>query len=416
MRAALLARTLLPCALLLAAPAALARPADLPPDEKVAEALDNSPVVAAALARVAAARAQAGMLGSGPHEVNIAGGYLRRTVDREGGFNEFDTTVSRAFRLPGKAALDREAGALGVEVAINRMEDARHQAALTLGGLWYDWLAAGSHYRNDVETVRWLEQALGAVRRRLELRDAAVLDLDQAQASLAQALAQASASLARREQARVTLAATFPELPLPVEPMEPATPALPQTGLAAMRDLVVERSHEIRAAEKEAARLDVAARRVRAERMPDPSFGVRLFSERGGAETGIGVVMSVPLGGGYRRAAAEGAAAEASAARMELAAVERSVEAIANADLSNARTRFDAWGNAELSMRSTDEAARKMEHGYQLGETDLAELLYARRLANDARRMEIEARSEANRALLKLEIDSHVIWASDHHE
>src|SRR3546814_3480155 len=101
----------------------LAQRADLPPVEKVAEALDNHPSVAAARARVDAARADRDMLAKGSHEIAVAGSYVRRSVDREGGYDEFDATISRPFRLPGKAALDREAGALGIEVAENRMED-----------------------------------------------------------------------------------------------------------------------------------------------------------------------------------------------------------------------------------------------------------------------------------------------------
>src|SRR3546814_9749750 len=48
---------------------ALAQRADLPPSEKVAEALDNHPAVAAARARVDAARADRDMLAKGTHEI-----------------------------------------------------------------------------------------------------------------------------------------------------------------------------------------------------------------------------------------------------------------------------------------------------------------------------------------------------------
>jgi outer membrane protein TolC len=400
--------------LLMLAPTALhAQRADLPPIEKVNEALDNHPTVMAAAARVEAARARGDMLRRGTHEATIAGSYVRRSVDREGGYDEFDATLSRPFRLPGKAALDRESGALGVEVAENQMEDARHQAALVLSGLWHDWLTAGSHYRNDLDTVRSLEVALTALRRRVQLRDASALDLDQASAALAQAQAQAAASLSAREQARVILFATFPEVPLPPEPAELASPELPLQNLETMRALVVERSHEIRAADREAQRLAVVARRVRADRIADPSFGVRLFSERSGMERGAGVVASIPLGGGYRRAAADQASAEANAARLELANIQRSVAAIADADLSNARTRLEAWRSAQASAQSASDAAGRTERGYQLGQIDLVDLLYARRQANDARRSEIDARSEASRALLKLQIDSHSIWVPE---
>ena len=103
---------LLACGLLLSASPALAQRTDLPPADKVNEALDNHPSVAAAAARVEAARARGDMLRRGSHEVTVSGSYVRRTVDREGGFNEFDTTISRPFRLPGKAALDRQVGAV----------------------------------------------------------------------------------------------------------------------------------------------------------------------------------------------------------------------------------------------------------------------------------------------------------------
>jgi len=400
--------------LLMLAPGTLhAQRADLPPVEKVNEALDNHPTVMAAAARVEAARARGDMLRRGTHEATIAGSYIRRSVDREGGYDEFDAPLSRPFRLPGKAALDRESGALGVEVAENQMEDARHQAALVLSGLWHDWLTAGSHYRNDLDTVRSLEAALTALRRRVQLRDASALDLDQASAALAQAQAQAAASLSAREQARVILVATFPEIPLPPEPAELALPERPLQNLETMRALVVERSHEIRAADREAQRLAVVARRVRADRIADPSLGVRLFSERSGMERGAGVVASIPLGGGYRRAAADQASAEANVARLELANVQRSVAAIADADLSNARTRLEAWRSAQASAQSASDAAGRTERGYQLGQIDLVDLLYARRQANDARRSEIDARSEASRALLKLQIDSHSIWVPE---
>lgn len=410
MNARLLAIALLTC---LAPAAARAQRADLPAIENVNEALDNHPAVAAALARVQAARAARDMLARGTHEVTVTGSYMRRSVDREGGYDEFDATVTRPFRLPGKAALDREAGALGIEIAENQMEDARHQAALMLADLWHEWLTAGSLYRSDMDSVRALDAALAALGRRVALRDASQLELDQASAALAQARAQAGMSRAVREQARVRLAATFPEIPLPQEPPDLAVPELPALDLEALRALVIERSHEILAADRQAQRLDVIARRIRADRIADPSFGVRLFSERSGMERGAGLVMSIPLGGGYRRSAADQASAEANAARFELASVRRSVMALADADLSNARTRLEAWRSADAAARGAADAARRTERGYQLGQIDLADLLYARRQANDARRSEIEARSGADRALLRLQIDSHVIWIDE---
>lgn len=385
---------------------------DLPPEDQIVAILDNHPTVEAATSRVDAAKAQNDMLRRGPHEVTISGSYLRRTVDREGAYDEFDTTIGRAFRLPGKANLDRKAGALGIEVAENRAEDVRHQAALIFSSLWYDWLTAAELYRNDVGTVQLLETAANAVGRRRVLRDAGDLDVDQARAALAQARAQSAVSLASREQARAILVATFPDLALPMEAPMLAAPELPAQPLERMRDLVIERSHEIRAADREAQRLGIVSQRVRADRIADPTLGVRLFSERGGMERGVGLVASLPLGGGYRRAAASQASAEASAARFDLANIQRAVEATANADISNARTRMDVWHDTLDAVTSSASAADRTARGQALGAIDLSDMLYAQKQAHDARRTEIEARGEAVRALMKLQIDSHSIWVT----
>lgn len=399
--------------LMLAPQVAWAERADLPPPDLVRAALDQHPGVEAAGARVAAARATGQMLRKGPNEITIEAAYARRDVRGVGGLDDYDAKLSRTFRLPGKAALDTRAGVLAVDVAENRMLDVRHQVALLLSDLWHDWLTAAAHYRNDVAVVDSLQQELDALRQRLEKRDASVLEQDQALAALGQARAQAATSLSLQEEARAILAASFPDLTLPASPPELAAPALPAMGLDRMRDLVIEHSHELLAAEREAARLGVLSTRARADRVADPSFGVRLFREQGGMERGAGVVASIPLGGGYRRAAADQASAEANAARLEVSSVERSVMAVANADLSNARTRLMAWESADQAARSAQASADRMEQGYRLGGVDLADLLYARRQANEARRYEIEARSSADRALLKLEIDSHSIWVSN---
>lgn len=384
---------------------------DLPPVELVAGALDNHPAVEAAEARLAAARAQAGMLVAGTQEVTVQGSYVRRTVNNEGGFNEFDATVMRPFRLPGKVSLDRKAGDLGVEAAQNRMEDVRHQTALQLAGLWYDWMTASALARNDEAMVANLETALAAVKRRAELRDASDLDIDQAAAALALAQGQLAQSRALAAEARVKLAAQFPDLPLPITAPEMVSPHdLPQ-NFEELRALVIERSHEIGAAKADAERQSVAAKRAKADKMADPSFGFRLFSERGGAEKGVGVVASLPLGGRHRSRAADEAEAMANSAALELGVVERDVQVMADADLSNARTRLIVWEQVTEARTRADSTGERTRKGYQLGAIDLSDLLYAERQANEARRAEISARAEAGKAIVKLEIDAHTLWA-----
>ena len=407
------ARTLLAAvaALAICAPAWAAP--SLPPEPQVIAALDSHPSVAAAASRVDAARAGASALARGTHEFTLQGSYVSRDVTNEGRFNEFDAQVMRAVRLPGKAQLDRSAGELGVEVAHNRMEDARHQVSLMFAGLWFDWLVSAELRHNELATAKLLEQELRALERRRALRDASQLEVDQAQAALDQALGQAAQTAAGETQARVRLAANFTDLPLPETAPDLGQPELPEQSLEDLRGLVISRSHEILAADREAARLDVVARRSDRDRMADPSVGVRLFSERSGMERGAGLVFQMPLGGGYRKAQAQQASAEANAATFDLASIRRMVEATADADLADVRSRMETWQRFASAVRSAGQAAERSAIGYRLGATDLADLLLIRRQHHDARRMEIMARGDALRALLKLQIDAHVIWKDE---
>lgn len=393
-----------------AAVPAQAQSGDLPPHDLVMRALDAHPGVEAATARVDAARADSEALRRGPHEITAQGTVSRRTVDREGRYAEYDATVSRAFRLPGKAALDRRAGALGVDIAQNRMEDARHQAALTLATLWYDWVLASELHRNAAALVANQQALVAATRRRAELRDAAELDVQQAAASLALAQAQAGDAAASRDRARSLLATRFPDLTLPAEAPALREPSASNEDLLQLQRLIVERSHEIAAAAGTAERQAVVARRARADRIADPSLGVRLFSERSGQEQGAGLFVALPLGGGHRRALADRAAAEASAARAEQVIVERDVAGNAAADVAEFRARHVAWLASRESVRHAEASAALAGLGQRRGAIDLADRLYADRQANEARAQELAMRAAAARLILKLRIDAHSLW------
>lgn len=383
---------------------------DLPPAEHAVRALDTQPIVEAAGARVDAARAEGDALRIGPHEITAQGTFSRRTVDQGGRFAEYDATVSRPFRLPGKAALDRKAGALGVAIAQDQAEDVRHHAALTLGTLWYDWLLAAELHRNAAALVETQQALVASTTRRVDLRDAAQLDLEQARAALALAQAQQGDAAATRNRAHALLANRFPDLPLPVEPPAILAPAVQPDDLAAYQRLIIERSHEIAAAGGEAERRAVLARRASADRLADPSLGVRLFSERGGEERGAGLFVSVPLGGGHRRALARQADAQALAARSEQTAVEREIAGEAAADLADYAAREEAWRASREAVERARESAALAARGQKLGAIDLVDLLYADRQVNEARAQEATARAAAARLLLKLRINSHTLW------
>lgn len=385
----------------------------LPSPESVAAALDAQPWVLAAEARIAAARAEADALARGPHEFSLNAGYTRRSVDRDGRYDEYEATLSRALRLPGKAALDRQIGAAGLDAARNRAEDARHQAALMLAESWWDWLGAAAEARVDRQSVANHEAMLAAVRRRVALRDAPQLEADQTEGALGLVRFAAEQSAGREALALARLKARFPALALPSEPPEVPRPVLPDAAIATFGEKILARSHEIAAAEAEARRSAAQAERLQRDRIADPSLGIRLFSERGGAERGAGLVFSMPLGGGHRRALADRAIAEAGAARAEATAARYAVNEMASADMTEAQSRLTAWTRTRDGLDAQVAALVKVRRGLAAGELGLAEVLLAERQVHDAFRAEVAARTAAQRALVRLRIDSHELWIAD---
>jgi outer membrane protein TolC len=382
----------------------------LPPDAAVAEALDTHPAVMAARARTNAARAAARGLAVGDQEIVVQGLAQRRDVRGTGLLQEYDLQVMRPIRLPGKGALDRQAGEAGVAAADNRADDVRHQTALLLARYWWGWMGAAAEARTLRAASDILANAVVATKRRLALREASALELDQALAAEAAARAAASGAQARAGAARAALAAHFPTLPLPEQPPLLPEPHSPAEGIDALTKLVVERSHEIGASAADVAQAEALKARAARDKTADPSIGVRAFSEQGGNERGLGLMLSVPLGGRARAAAADQAAAMAISATAELAATRSVVGAIAAEDAALASGYLEAWGQSKAAAEAAAAAAERERKGHALGGVDLDDRLRAERLAQEAALEEVKARTAALEAITRLRIDSHTLW------
>ena len=403
--------------LLTTATAALAAPSDdaeltgaLPNALQVSDALETHPMVEAAHGRLNAAEADARALAHGPHEIAVSTVASLRDVRADRQYGEFDMTVSRAFRLPGGARLDRQAGQYGIAAARNIAEDVQHQVALVLNQLWWDHLLALSLAEVDRATLGNIDAARTAVARQVALREASLLDLDLATAASGSARAQLATSEGQVRETAARFTAQFPGIALPTATIDLPVPTLSDSVVATMAAQVIDRSHEIGAAEQERLRRETLASRARLNRIPDPSFGVRLFRERSGEERGAGLVFSMPIGGGARRATADRAAAEASAALSDRMAVARDVAARSASDAAIVRGALAAWEGRRSALDSYVAATARSRRGYSLGGTDLAELLLAERQSSDAFRSAIEARVAALHAICQLMIDSHNLW------
>lgn len=391
-----------------------APPADLPDAATVARLLAAYPPVAAARAGVRLEEANRRRLMAGSHETTLRLATQERDVRTTPAarYAEWDVGIERAFRLPGKAALDAELGEAGVAGARLALGDALHEAARTLLARWFAWL------RERAQAALWREQVglfadeLTVVEKRIRAGDAPRAERLAAEAALAQAEAGLAQARYREQAAATELMRRFPGLVLP-QTVEIAEPRPVEGEAAAWRAQVLEHSHELAAARAESQRARLALLRADAERTPDPSVGLRVARERGGEERLVGLSLSIPFGGEARAAAVTAAQAQADMAASREAAVTRKLEA-------EAENLFHAAVAAHAAALGAREAARRLAaaadlaaRAYALGEGSLNEVLAARRLALDARINATTTALEANEARYRLLLDAHRLWPID---
>ncbi len=400
-----------------AASAVAADPAStLPPAEIVARVLRDAPDVQAATSQIRAEEANRRRLEAGPHEWNLRlGGQQRRSAPATGPnerFSEWNSAIERPLRLPGKAATDAELGAAGVTLAETAYGDALHEASRSLLKAWFVWLRETAASAQWTAQVELLDRQAKAIERRRQLGDAARLDAIQAEAALAQAVAQRTQAEARRRSASEDLRRRYPGLPL----NEPATLDEPQPLAGSDTEWIaalLEHSHELGLARGEAQRARIAAERQRQDRMPDPSVGLQFSLERGGEENVVGAYISIPLPGDARRATADASLAQAEAAGRRAEAVERRIGAEAATLLQAVQSATPAWQAARDAAERLERSADLTARAYQLGEGSLNELLTARRLANEARLAARTSQLDALELRYRLLLDAHRLWDLD---
>ena len=402
---------------LLAAATVAARPAgvagDLPPLEHVAAAIEQHPSVAGARAGITVEEANRRRLNAGPHEVNVRLGAQQRHDSTAGrNMGEWDVLVERSLRLPGKGVLDAQLGEQGVDLAKLAVGDARHEAGRGLLRLWFAWGRAATQLRLWLGQRDLLRRQAEVMARRNQLGDAARQEKLLADSALAQAEAALLQAMTRAEVSASELTRNYPQIRLPERP--PA--ALPQPvdkPSAYWEARIAEHNHELALARGEVERRRTLAERARAERTADPSLGVRVASERAGAERVVGLVLAVPIGGALRAAGQDAALAQIDVAAQRAAVIERRLAAEAAATYVGATRAYEAWQQTRAAAEAMTRSAELTARAYQLGEGSLGEVLTAQRLAIDARLAATGVQFEAVEARYRLLLDAHELWDLD---
>lgn len=382
----------------------------LPATELAIDAIAKQAEVLAADERVSAVDAQARALAIGSYELSATVIPQRRRTNTGQSLDEFEVELGRPFRLPGKAPLDREIGARSLTIASLERNEIAHEAAHQLLDLWMQWLRATAAAEEAKAQVQSLQTERASLARRVEIGDAAQLDLDLITAEFAQARATALRSEALVTAAKHALNTDFPQIPLPAR-----APSLPEpqplTGTSdEWQARIANEAYELKSIEEAAARQDASAKRARADRIPDPSLGVRFFNERDGQERAVGLVFTMPLAGRYRRELASAERAQARALQRDVEVVKRGLAKNAYLKValaSDALRQWQAQHDAHEAMRA---AATRTHRAWELGEAGLAERLLAARRAREMTYQELEARAEALDAQLRVRIDSHDLW------
>lgn len=387
----------------------------LPAEAAVRDTVGQSPEVRMAEAGRDAAQARAAGIRAGTAEAVVrATGQGRQARAPSERHAEGQLTLERPLRLWGKSEADGALADATVQSGQLALMDARHEVSRQILALWFGALRA-QQARLAAQGNDELAAELAAVTaRRVQAGDAARMDHELSLAERARTAAMLASARAAEAVAQAALRARFPGLGVPGGlPAGIGPQGLPDEPAEALRTHYVEDSHEFRLALSEEAQAQRQAYRADLERKPDPTVGVFVAVERGGAERIAGVSVSMPLGSAHRRSAALAAAADAQAAAQRRLVAERRIGAEFDAlyqGLAGKRAAAVALAQALALQRS---AAERTGRAYKAGESGLGELLMVRRTLADTTLAERTALVDALEADSRLRLDLHRMWDFD---
>jgi len=385
-----------------------ATPSDLPPAELARAAIEQEPSVVKARYALEAAGHAGRRIAASPYEWSVGVDGQRRRYDTGGNSNEWAARIERPIRIGGKAELDQGLGDATERIARVELAQARHEAARALADLWIDWLATIQARELAKEQLGFAESSASAVAGRRKAGDASLLDLNAAQADAAEARRQFDAVQAQEAKAILRLRARFPSLVM--EPRSLSEPVELDMEEVQWRERVLAESETLRIMQESLKRAELTADRARADRIPDPTVGIYTASEARRSERIVGVSVSIPLGGTYRRETMQEALKQVDVTRAELERQRKEVDLAIAETINDARTALRRWRLAEQSAQMARENARLGQRGYALGEGDLQSLLLLRRQSVDAVGASLSSRIEALKARNRLLVDAHLIW------
>uniref|UniRef100_UPI0025B7EE9E TolC family protein n=1 Tax=Aquabacterium sp. TaxID=1872578 RepID=UPI0025B7EE9E len=404
----------------------------MPPDEVLQATLSQHPLWLARQARGDAERHRADMARQGGAEWTPSFSLGQRsyhgTSAGEPRTREWSAELARGLRLPAKARADQTLA--DSQIALSQADTRLAWHELTLGliqahGSWLKALRQEAIWRAQADLA---DRQWQASQRRLQLGDAARIEVTQLAAQKAQAQAQLLAATQQRQALAAQLGSRYPAWPL--QPTDASTapgnaakassfdlarqamaglPSPPQAGEPTRHPALL-------ASERAQALAGALARQADAERVSDPIVGVQIAQDRSGSERLLALTVSWPWGGEHRRlnAAAQQQDAHA-AARL---ADDQRTRLLADLRQAWQDTQDTAarWALAHEAHTQLSQAAASLEKGFRLGEGQLGELIQPQRLANEAALQEAQAEVDTWLAIWRWQLESGQRWVAPEHD
>lgn len=380
----------------------------LPPTPVVEQVLAAYPPVKAARDQVRFELANARRLQAGPYEFALRGAYMSHDLPM-GRFPEWELGLERPIRLPNKGRADEAIGDQNVVLARRVAYSAWCDGARQLLRLWFAWARENVQLELQRQQVGHLREQERIVEKRAKAGDAPRVEINLAQAALAQTEALVAVLEGREAGARAALERTFPGLPVPPRTL-PAEPVRIVESLDFFAERVRMHNDEVRVARATARRGQLLADRASIERQPDPTVGVRLGIDRSQSDRIAGVYLTVPIPGKARAALSDAVRAQADSALNSEAAVVQRVTADVAMMYGQAQGAYAGWERARSAAEGMRRNAQSMTRSWQLKEAALSDVIIARRLEIEAAVAAALAQIEAEETRYRLLIEAHLMW------
>ncbi len=388
----------------------------LPEAAQAHAALDQSPQIRIARARVDIGAAQRRRIKAGAGEWAVSVLNDQRTDGLGEKFQEQEYSLSRQLRWPNKYLLDQHIGDATTEVAEYAFEDAWHEAGRSLLASWFNCLRTRSEAQLLNQQVTVLEQQLAAVSKRVSAGDAPALEQSQAQAELERIKVLHNQAEQAARSAVLLLQQDFPDIRAPGASLTLATPEPLQGTDEEWLARILGANHEIKLAEGEAMLARLQADRAGQDRLGDPTVGLRYTDNKDGNRKQVGVSVTLPLGSTARRSDYAIARSTSAIAEQNARAARLKVESDGRHDLLNTRISYSQWQRLQSINNQSTRNAELVQRGYSLGEFTYSELQIARRQALEAASSEQSAQLSALEANARLLVDAHMLWTPEEDE